>query len=54
MDGVVVGLANAIEALRTELMDALAQGQSRGMRFQLEPVELTVQAVVTVTVQVTC
>jgi len=47
MDGIVVGLSNAIEALRAELMDALERGQSQGLRFRLEPVELTVQVVVT-------
>lgn len=47
MDEVVVGLASAIEALRAELTDALAQGRGSAMRFRLEPVEVTVQAVVT-------
>lgn len=43
----VVGLAAAIEALRTELSGAMAAGGGEGMQFELQPVELTVQTVVT-------
>jgi hypothetical protein len=48
MADAVVGLAAAIEALRTELSGAMAAGGGQGMQFALEPIELTVQAVVTV------
>jgi hypothetical protein len=41
-----IGLTDAIEALRTELMGAIDRGQGERMRFALEPIELTVQAVV--------
>lgn len=47
MDDVVVGLASAVEALRAELTEAMARGAHSSMRFRLEPLELTVQAVVT-------
>jgi Trypsin-co-occurring domain 2 len=47
MDAAAVGLSAAIEALRAELTDALAQARDQGMRFRLDPIELTVQAVVT-------
>ncbi|MGZ4665226.1 MAG: trypco2 family protein [Frankiaceae bacterium] len=47
MDTAVVGLAAAIEALRAELTEAINRGWGQGMQFQVEPVELTVQAVVT-------
>src|SRR5688500_14640318 len=47
MADAVVGLAAAIEALRTELSGAMAAGGGQGMQFALEPIELTVQAVVT-------
>jgi hypothetical protein len=47
MADAVVGLAAAIEALRTELSGALAAGGGQGMQFALEPIELTVQVVVT-------
>ena len=43
----VTGLADAIDALRTELSDAMARGEGAGIRFRVKPVELTVQAVVT-------
>jgi hypothetical protein len=46
MADAVVGLAAAIEALRTELSGAMAAGGGQGMQFALEPIELTVQAVV--------
>lgn len=47
MDKAVVGLADAIEALRGELMTAAAAGEDQVMRFSIEPVELTVQVAVT-------
>ena len=43
----VVGLADAIDALRKELVDAAARGKDQVMRFSLEPIELTVQVAVT-------
>ena len=47
MDDALVGLADAIEALRGELTEAIGRGKGHPMRFTLEPIELTVQAVVT-------
>lgn len=47
MDKAVVGLTEAIEALRGELMTAAAAGGDQAMRFSIEPVELTVQVAVT-------
>lgn len=47
MDKAVVGLADAIEALRGELLAAAEAGQDQVMRFSIEPVELTVQVGVT-------
>ena len=46
-DKVIVGLADAIKALRSELMQAVSDGWGEWMRFSLDPIELTVQAVVT-------
>src|SRR5262245_42959582 len=43
----VVGVAAAIEPLRAALTDAIDQGRGERMRFQVEPIELTLQAVVT-------
>lgn len=43
----VVGLAEAIEALRAELMQAAMVGEHEQMRFAVEPIELTVQVAVT-------
>jgi hypothetical protein len=45
----VVGLADAIDALRDELADAMDRAgvQDRGVRFRVEPIELTLQAVIT-------
>jgi hypothetical protein len=43
----VVGLADAIEALRIELMDAVSRGKGEAMRFKTEPIELSMQVVVT-------
>lgn len=42
-----VDLADAIEALRRDLTDASRAGQNSGVRFRIEPVELTVQVGVT-------
>lgn len=47
VDGAVVGLAAAIEALRAELTDAVGRGRDEPMQFRVEPIELTVQAAVT-------
>jgi Trypsin-co-occurring domain 2 len=47
VEGAVVGLAAAIEALRAELTDAVHRGRNEQMQFGVEPIELTVQAVVT-------
>jgi hypothetical protein len=46
LDG-VVGLADAIGALRDELMQAWTSGQNERLRFKPRPVELTVQVAVT-------
>jgi hypothetical protein len=43
----IVGLAEAIEALRAALTEAIDQGRDQGMQFRVEPIELTLQAVVT-------
>lgn len=47
MGNMPVGLADAIEALRDELTDAMNRGAGKPMRFTLEPIELTVEVVVT-------
>ncbi|SNQ48388.1 hypothetical protein FRACA_2450002 [Frankia canadensis] len=47
MAKMVVGLADAIEALRTELALAITAGQRNAIRFAPEPIELTVQVAVT-------
>ena len=47
MADVVVGLAEAIKALRTELLTAMDEGQDAAMRFRLQPVDLTLQVAVT-------
>ncbi len=46
MDEAVIGLASAVEALRRELAEALDAGRDQDIQFGLEPIELTVQAVV--------
>jgi Trypsin-co-occurring domain 2 len=46
-DGGWVGLAEAVEALRAALEEAIRAGQQRRVRFQIEPVELTMQVGVT-------
>ncbi len=43
----IVGLADAIEALRAELSAAMAAGSESDMRFRLDPIELTLQVVIT-------
>jgi Trypsin-co-occurring domain 2 len=43
----VVGLANAIAALRDELIRAWSSGQERRLRFKPAPVELTLQVALT-------
>lgn len=45
----VIGLADAIEALRSELIRAWRDSRDEALRFRLAPVELTVQAAVTKT-----
>ncbi len=45
--GSVVGLADAIGALRDELISAWSSGQKERLRFKPGPVELTVQVAVT-------
>lgn len=47
MADVVVGLADAIAALREELLAAMDEGRDAPMRFRLEPVELSLQVGVT-------
>jgi Trypsin-co-occurring domain 2 len=42
-----IGLAASIEALRAELLEAIEKGYGKRMRFKLDPIELTLQAVVT-------
>jgi len=44
-DGIPV--AEAIEALRSELETALAEGEGRSLRFEASSIELTLQAAVT-------
>jgi hypothetical protein len=46
-DKAIVGLAEAVKALRSELVEAVADGGGEWMRFSLDPIELKVQAVVT-------
>lgn len=43
----VIGLADAIDALRGELITAAGRGREQDMRFAIEPVELTVQVAAT-------
>jgi hypothetical protein len=45
--GEIIGLADAIEALRAALTEAIDQGRAASMQFRVEPIELTLQAVVT-------
>ena len=44
---VIVGLAEAVESLRAELMKAVEAGKGQPMQFSVEPIELTAQVVVT-------
>lgn len=43
----LIGLAEAIEGLRAELADAMDRGRGAPMRFRIEPIELSLQVVVT-------
>ena len=49
MDGAraIVGLADAVESLRAELMRAVEAGKDQPMQFLVEPIELTAQVAVT-------
>jgi hypothetical protein len=47
VDGAILGLAEAVQALREELVKAISGGTGEWMRFGLAPIELTLQAVVT-------
>jgi len=47
MSKATVGLAEAVESLRAELMMALEAGKDQPMQFSVEPIELTAQVVVT-------
>jgi hypothetical protein len=44
---VTVGLAEAVAALRQELLIAIDEGADAGMRFRVEPIELSLQVAVT-------
>lgn len=46
-DDALAGLSDAIEALRAELSASVARGAGKPIQFELEAIELTVQAVVT-------
>jgi hypothetical protein len=46
MADAVVGLAEAIAALRKELLAAVDEGKDAAMRFRLAPVELSMQVAV--------
>jgi hypothetical protein len=45
--GSELGLAEVVEALRAELMAAIDAGKGQPLQFKLDPVEVTVQTVVT-------
>ncbi|HEY3954607.1 MAG TPA: trypco2 family protein [Streptosporangiaceae bacterium] len=47
MADAIVGLADAIKALRKELMAAITEGQGEPVQFKLAPIELSLQVVVT-------
>jgi hypothetical protein len=47
MTDAVVGLAEAINALREELMTAIAEGQGEPVQFRLAPIELSLQVTLT-------
>lgn len=44
---VIIGLADAVESLRAELMMAVEAGKDQPMQFSVEPIELTAQVAVT-------
>ncbi len=44
---VIVGLAEAVESLRAELMTAVEAGKDQPMQFNVQPIELTAQVAVT-------
>jgi Trypsin-co-occurring domain 2 len=46
MDKAILGLAESIEALRSELSAAMDAGAEESLRFVVEPVELTLDAAV--------
>lgn len=46
MADATVGLADAISALRKELLAAMDEGEEASMRFRLAPVELSMQVAV--------
>jgi hypothetical protein len=41
-----IGLAEAIDALQTELSGAMLFGHGEGLQFELQPIELTLQVAV--------
>jgi hypothetical protein len=43
----IVGLAEAVESLRAELMTAVEAGKDQPMQFSVEPIELTAHVAVT-------
>jgi Trypsin-co-occurring domain 2 len=47
MDEPMVGLADAIRSLRTELSAAVEEGEGQGLRFRVGPVELEFELAVT-------
>lgn len=47
MADAVVGLADAIRALREELITVITEGESEPIRFRLAPIELSLQVAVT-------
>jgi Trypsin-co-occurring domain 2 len=44
---VIVGLAEAVESLRAELMKAVQAGKDQSTQFSVEPIELTAHVAVT-------
>ena len=44
---VVIGLSEAVESLRAELMKAVEAGKDQPMQFSVDPIELTAQVAVT-------
>lgn len=45
----LAGLADAIEALRTELLDAVSRGRGKSLQFTLAPIQISVQTVLSKT-----